>query len=534
MRYSEKIKTCSKAKIWSEYCGFLDLDMDSYMYIQNRLMKEQISKWKQCGLGRKLLHGREPDTIDEFRSMMPMTQYADYADILLNKQEDMLPDKPMIWIQTTWEGGIRPIKLAPYGREMLDVYRHNMLSVALLASSRGKGDYSLQPGDRVLYGGAPLPYATGLIPSLLNEEMELTWLPDANDTGKSFSERIKDGFSMGKNGGIDYFFGIGSVANYITDNFSKHSSSGKKHSSVSADVAFRYMKAKYKSSKSGVPIKPKDVFHLKGLISAGTDAACYRSKLAENWGVAPMEIAAGTESTCIGSETYEHRGMVFFPDAGFYEFISESELQREQEVAGYVPRTCLMNEIQAGQNYELVLSIFHGGAFMRYRIGDMYRCVSANPNELPHISFLDRTSDVIDIAGFTRITETSVKEALKLSKISIGDWLMKKEYNSEGIPFLHMYMEMPADAPQSEALCISALNEHLSVYFKYFDSDYSDLKKLLGIDPLCITVLRQGTIATYEETAGRKIRRINPDTLDVTDIVRLQDKLNLVHGRSMK
>ena len=26
----------------------------------------------------------------------------------------MLPDKPIIWIQTTWEGGKHPIKVAPY------------------------------------------------------------------------------------------------------------------------------------------------------------------------------------------------------------------------------------------------------------------------------------------------------------------------------------------------------------------------------------------------------------------------------------
>lgn len=52
-------------------------------------------------------------------------------------------------------------------------------------------------------------------------------------------------------------------------------------------------------------------------------------------------------------------------------------MERSLEDRGYRPRTCLMDEVRAGQEYELVISVLHGGAFMRYRIGDMYRCLSA-------------------------------------------------------------------------------------------------------------------------------------------------------------
>ena len=55
--------------------------------------------------------------------MVPLTTYEDYADILLQKRTDTLPGNPVIWIQTTWEGGRHPIKLAPYTRSMLDVYK---------------------------------------------------------------------------------------------------------------------------------------------------------------------------------------------------------------------------------------------------------------------------------------------------------------------------------------------------------------------------------------------------------------------------
>ncbi len=105
MRFEEKLKKLQPAAIWQEYCGFLDLDIEGYMQMQNRLMLEQISLWSNSGLGQSLLDGKKPGTIEEFRRQMPLTTYGDYADILLQKQEDMLPDKPIIWIQTTWEGG---------------------------------------------------------------------------------------------------------------------------------------------------------------------------------------------------------------------------------------------------------------------------------------------------------------------------------------------------------------------------------------------------------------------------------------------
>ena len=167
MRFQDRLKKENRTDLWKEYCGFLDLSVDDYMYIQNRLMEEQIQKWSASGLGKRFLGDKAPQSVDEFREAIPLTTYADYADVLLTKQEDMLPEKPSIWIQTTWEGGIRPVKLAPYTRDMLDKYRHHTVTTTMLASCRGKGHFSLAKGDRVLYGGAPLPYITGLIPEIL-------------------------------------------------------------------------------------------------------------------------------------------------------------------------------------------------------------------------------------------------------------------------------------------------------------------------------------------------------------------------------
>ena len=113
------------------------------------------------------------EALEELRQVLPLTTYEDYADVLLAHRADMLCAEPAIWIQTTWEGGLRPIKTPPYPRSMLDAYRHNLVASLMMATATEKGNYNFQKGDRVLYGGAPLPYATGLLPSLAEEEIHL-------------------------------------------------------------------------------------------------------------------------------------------------------------------------------------------------------------------------------------------------------------------------------------------------------------------------------------------------------------------------
>ena len=533
MRFEDQMKKAAPEQLWQEYCGFLDMSISEYMYTQRRLMAEQLSLWTPSGLGKKLLRGEAPRTIEELRAQLPLTTYEDYAEVLLPKRSEMLCTEPAIWIQTTWEGGLRPIKQAPYTRSMLDTYCHNLIACMMMATATRKGTFHFRRGDRVLYGGAPLPYATGLMPSLANEEIRLTWLPDSNEhSDLSFSERIKKGFAMGMQGGIDFFFGLGSVASYITDSFARigGGSSGGSHA-VSPKYALRFLRAKYISRRDGRPIQPKDIFHIKALFYAGTDARCYRERLAEAWGVTPVELAAGTETTCIGAENWEHNGMVFFPDSCFYEFIPEEEMRCGLADRSYQPRTCLMDEVHGGENYELVISVLHGGAFMRYRIGDVYHCVSAGNGKLPRFQFVDRVPDVIDIAGFTRITASSVEEVLRLSKLGIGDWLMKKEFDEGHNPFLHMYVELTPEAQTYDVVVKQVLQEHLAVYFKYFDSDYNDLKKLLNMEPLQITILKYGTIAGYQAETGRTLRRINPGQLDLAGLLRYEARPAARPGR---
>ena len=119
MRFQEKLHEDSKEEIWNEYCGFLNISVEEFMGIQKRLLLEQMDSWVSSGLGQSILRGKYPRTIEEFREMVPLTPYEDYAPVLLAKQTTALPGEPVLWIQTTWEGGVHPIKTAPYTKAML-------------------------------------------------------------------------------------------------------------------------------------------------------------------------------------------------------------------------------------------------------------------------------------------------------------------------------------------------------------------------------------------------------------------------------
>lgn len=534
MRFQEKLRCYSKAEIWDEYCGFLNMTMDEYMTMQKRLVMEEIEIWSSCELGQRILKGRRPRTLDEFRNMVPFTTYDDYADMLLKKSPYGLPGEPVLWLQTTWEGGMHPMKVAPYTKSMLDTYKRNVMACFILATGKKRGDFDIQVTDHMLYALAPLPFATGLLPILINDEIDIEYLPAVKDAHKmSFSERNKKGFKLGLKKGIEYFFGLGSVTYYVSKSVSSlQESSGdssiiEKLGKISPKIMLKFMNAKRKCKQENRDLLPKDLFELKGFMCAGTDNWCYKDDLEEMWGIRPMEIFAGTEPTCVGTETWSRNGMYFFPDSCFYEFIPESEMLRNMDDPSYIPRTFLMDEVIPGEKYEIVVTVLKGGAFVRYRVGDMYRCIGIGSREdqtyIPRFAYVDRVPSVIDIAGFTRITENSIRHSLELSGLQAVEWFAAKEYTKENRPQLHLYIELNRKSLLSSAMSREILREQLSVYFKYLDHDYKDLQKILGVDPLNITIVKCGTFEQYEKQYGQRIRRMNPSPHEVADFLAVQN-----------
>ena len=69
-----------------------------------------------------------------------------------------------------------------------------------------------------------------------------------------------------------------------------------------------------------------------------------------------------------------------------------------------------MDEVRPGEKYELVFTILKGGAFARYRCGDMYRCVGLENRDdetrIPRFEYVDRVPGSLilpDLRGFRRM-----------------------------------------------------------------------------------------------------------------------------------
>jgi len=520
--------------IWQEYCGFLDLTIPQFMEIQNRLMMEQIELYSNCELGKRIMNGNKPKSVNEFREIVPLTTYDNYADLLLAKVESSLPAKPLMWIETTWEGSINPVKLAPYTERMINSYKNNIMAIMILSTCDKKGRFSLRSGDKFLYGMAPLPYITGLVPHMVSSELSVNFLPPTQQAETmKFSERNRTGFSMGLQKGVDLFFGVSSVLVRMGESFTNEIRAGKKINFLKNTpiMNYRLLKAWVSSKKEKRLIVPKDIWSLKGLICAGTDSDYLKKKIENLWGIKPLEMFGGTEPACIATETWTKDGMVLFPDVGFYEFIPKVEMEKNIDDPTYVPSTYLMDELVPGNEYELVISNLKGGAFVRYRVGDVFRCTSISDEEngvyLPKFKYVDRVPWIIDIAGFTRISEATINEALNVSKLDINDWFAVKEYDEMKRAFLHLYVEVGANQRRG-GLTKDIINEHLAIYFRYIDSDYKDLKALLGIEPLEVTIIPRGSIKEFASTFKRSLRRMNPPKYDITEV------LKIAHGVSRK
>ncbi|XP_055340898.1 uncharacterized protein LOC129589979 [Paramacrobiotus metropolitanus] len=87
----------------------------------------------------------------------------------------------------------------------------------------------------------------------------------------------------------------------------------------------------------------------------------------------------------------------------FYEFIPFENVEEEQ------PKTVFMDQVKAGEEYELVLTT-HAGLY-RYRLGDIIRVVDFY-GQCPIVEFLYRTGQLLNLKG-EKTTEAAVLESIR-------------------------------------------------------------------------------------------------------------------------
>ena len=146
-----------------------------------------------------------------------------------------------------------------------------------------------------------------------------------------------------------------------------------------------------------------------------------RDRVEGHWGKAPREIYACTEGGVMGVQSKGADGMVFNPYMNYMEFLPAAELAKLEANPSYAAQTHLLSEVVPGEKYEVVISSFYGMPFVRYRLGHQIRFLPPSGAEtLPEFEFLGRSDDRLDIAGFTRIDEKTMWQAVRDTGLPIG------------------------------------------------------------------------------------------------------------------
>jgi hypothetical protein len=420
-------------ELWQMCCGFLNLNIDEFMEIQERLLLRQLELLNNCPLGKKLMHNAMPKTVEEFRRLVPLTTYKDYCPELLEKREDVLPAKPVFWTHTAGRSGEYPCKWVPTTSEYALELSKILYGVGIISSCKDWGDLSNVTGKaNVLYSVAPRPYTSGTFAELLQMQSPVNYLPPLEEVqDMSFEDRVRLGVQQAMSVGFDYFFGLSLILLNIGEKIRDSSSKASLRPFLKSPRAlWRLSRGKLRSKLAGRPLLPKDLWKIRGIIGGGTDSFVYKHRIKELWGRNPLDSYACTEGGIIATQTWDYDGMTFVPNLNFLEFIPEEEQLKYQMDRSYQPKTLLLNEVKAGENYEIVVTPFHGGALMRYRIGDMIRIQSLRNDKLgidiPQMAFERRVDDFIDFY-VVNFTERSIWQAIESTGVPYEDWIAYKD-----------------------------------------------------------------------------------------------------------
>jgi phenylacetate-coenzyme A ligase PaaK-like adenylate-forming protein len=514
----------SSAELWVRYCGFLDLSLAEFMAIQQRLLSEQLVRMRHSSLWSKVTGGEIWDPA-EFRRCAPVTHYDDYAERLRAHDETCLSEKPQYWMHTS--GRSAAPKAIPYTAEGYRRLAEAGVASLALSCARHHGDWRAKSGLRVVYNMPPKPFYSGYMTQSIEELIGVRFMPSSAEADKmTFEEKVRVGFKLALKYGLDVAASQTSVLLKMAEGFSSQSNQKSSVTKLLREPAMtaRLARAWLRARAEKRAILPRDLWEVKSLIAYGMDTHVMRERLIEYWGVEPYEFYGSTETCALAMQTWARRGLHFTPYSVFIEFAPEEEIHRWLKDRSHLPKTVLMDEVKAGETYELLVTSFYGLPFARYRMEDSFKCVGLTDEgagiHLPQFEFAGRSQDLIDLAGFAQLTEKDLVEALVATGIRTAGWSARKE-GENGAAILRFYIEPSgSDLPED-------LAERIHQALARKNENFSDLESMLGLRPIRVTRLASGSFRAYYEAqkaAGAPLVKLKPSAVNAVQesIDRLQ------------
>ena len=507
------------AALWERTLGFLDYDLEQAMDVQRAGMEATLAWLPTVPLGRQLLGDRPPRTIEEFRERVPITGYDPYESTLGQKDDTSIGGAPVSWIRTSGRTRANP-KQIPLPQARFDEMNWVTTGIFMLSAARERGDVRLKPGARILNMTAPAPYGSGTIVEAMGTHMwPVRMFPHPDTAGMEFAARMAMAFGRAITEGVDFIGALPSVLAGLGETFGQRKPPGSILDRLKNPRAFARMGRAVATSKfAGRGLYPKDALKPIGIPVGGGDASLFREKIRQYWGVYPLEMFVSSEGLLVGVQGWDKTSLTFCPTLNFLEFIPEDEFMTDAAAAAPV-RTVLLDEVEPGKNYEMVITNFFGGPMVRYRTGDIFRITdrtnSLSGVQLPQAVSYGRHSDTIDLAGFVKLTERAVWAAIEEAGVPYVDWVARKEIENSQ-PTLHVRIEPRPGSPLRSDEAHERINEAL----KRLEPDWADLETMAGLKPLRVTYLPSDAFDRYVESRrkqGADLGQLKPLHMNATD-----------------
>ncbi|MBQ3604118.1 MAG: GH3 auxin-responsive promoter family protein [Clostridia bacterium] len=524
------------------------------MKAQEKLLNKIIRKNKNCELGKKFGFA-DIHSIDDFRAKVPLTTYEDYdplVDRMIQNKENNLMYSGYNFRYCSSSGSVGKPKILP--KSAFDLWNMQCIgfsctvatSAHYLKNVMGK-KMPPQMGPLVLVltghrlednkmcngaGQVPLTYLKPITPFFCTSPNSLLY-PEHED--KLDTAYLQLRFAL-ENEKVSY---IGSLIitlvttmfDYLEENWQRLCDDIEK-GTIGADVRItpelrqEYEKmfkpnpkraaALRKEFEKGfdTPIAPRIWPRLTwayGMI--GSNLKIYVEKLRRSIGddipIHNMGYAAAEGFFAMATELNVHDG-VLIPYGIFFEFIPVNDDVEEEETEN--PKTLLLNELEVGKKYEMVVT--NSSGLYRYRMEDIVE-VTRMHNNTPMIEFLYRRNLSMNVANektTTQMVDHSAKRTFERTGYEFVGHSFYADFSTTP-PRYCMLTEVKGDVSEEKRQeMIDVLDEEL----KEVNEKYYKYRRWGMLNRPEILILKPNTYWDYKEqlrSQGVVLNQIKPVTV---------------------
>ena len=479
------------AKIFAAYIRKkIDKWADDPHRTQERVFKDLIEKARDTQFGKDHdFHNIKSHA--DFIAKVPVRDYEElrnYIDKMVAGEKDVLwPGKPLYYAKTS--GTTSGAKYIPLTKESMPTHI-NAARNAILCYINDTGNSGFVDGKMIFLQGSPelcekngvkLGRLSGIVahyvPGYLQRNRMPSWETNCIEDWETkvdaiVDETLKEDMSV-----------ISGIPSWVQMYFERLiDKTGKKVGEIFPNF---------------------DLF-----IYGGVNYEPYRSKFENLIGrkVDSIELYPASEGFFAFQDKQDEKGMLLQLDSGmFYEFIKADEFYDEN------PRRLLLNDVQEGVNYVMIVSSSAG--LWAYNIGDTIQFTSLKPFR---VIVSGRIKHFISAFGehvIAKEVEEAMQEAVQQTGAAISEFTVAPQINPDGdeLPYHEWFVEFeqePEDLNKFADIIDRSLQQQNSYYFDLIEGHI--------LQRLKITRLPRNAFQEYMKSIGKlggqnKLPRLSND-----------------------